>query len=148
MTTSLRLFPTEFGRRICTMNISLTLNNNIMTSRMSRNPNPNDPQSFTGHFNENVDYTRDKASSQGEGENLAQTQADAQAHVQTQHAPTLKTDPIEVGASDDFGASDQPATLAQTSIDSTNAGVDHRRTSYSFTAATLAHPDDKTGPDE
>ncbi|KAL4873822.1 hypothetical protein BDV12DRAFT_53552 [Aspergillus spectabilis] len=124
-----------------------------MTSRMSRNRNVNDPESFTGHFNENVDYTRDKASSQGHGENLAQTQADAQAHVQSHvqsqgDAPTMKADPIGAGGGNDFGAGDQNATLAQTSIDSTNAGVDHRRTSYSFTAATLSHPDDKTAPDE
>jgi hypothetical protein len=75
---------------------------------MSRNRNVNDPESFTSHFNENVDYTRDKASSQGHGENLAQTQADAQAHVQSQeNAPTMKTNPTEAGGGSGFGAGDQ-----------------------------------------
>ncbi|KAL4880934.1 hypothetical protein BJY04DRAFT_218775 [Aspergillus karnatakaensis] len=120
-----------------------------MDPRMSRNPNVNDPSSFTGHFNENVDYTRDKASSQGHGENLAQTQADAQAHIQSQTGgPSMKADRTRAGAGMGAVAGDKNATLAETSIDSTNAGVDHRRTSYSFTAATLSHPDDKTAPDE
>ena len=65
-----------------------------MTSRMNPNVNLNGSESFTEHFNENVDYTRDKAQAtsedmgmgmrQGgghEGENVAQTQADAQAQT-------------------------------------------------------------------
>jgi len=65
-----------------------------MTSRMNPNVNLNESESFTEHFNENVDYTRDKAQATSEdigmdigqdqsqrGENLAQTQADAQAQT-------------------------------------------------------------------
>merc|ERR1712187_772717 len=118
-----------------------------MTSRMNPNVNLNESESFTEHFNENVDYNRDKAQSTSEdmdmdmgqgqsqrGENLAQTQADAQAQTGSGMNTT----------------DNHRATEAQTSIDSPNAGVDHRRTSYSFTADTLAHPDYRyrTGPEE
>ncbi|BCS26130.1 uncharacterized protein APUU_50841A [Aspergillus puulaauensis] len=121
---------------------------------MNPNVNLNESESFTEHFNENVDYTRDKAQATSEdigmdigqdqnqrGENLAQTQADAQAQTGSG---------MNTGGTGAFGSDNQRATEAQTSIDSTNAGVDHRRTSYSFTADTLAHPDYryKTGPEE
>ncbi|KAL3481927.1 hypothetical protein BJX99DRAFT_253052 [Aspergillus californicus] len=97
------------------------------------NPNPNrvttdttqPDESFTDRFNENVDYSQDKSHTVG-GKNVAQAQADAQDQDQ--------------GVGVDIG--DQRATEIQTSIDSTNAGVDHSRSRYSFTAETLAHPED------
>ncbi|KAL6237751.1 hypothetical protein BDW75DRAFT_237981 [Aspergillus navahoensis] len=138
------------------------------------NPNPNldtgrtqpgdGSGSFTDQFNANVDYTRNKMS-QGQddttargptetqssfGQNLAQAQADAQNEAQAGTAPAPRDPAVAIGGSattsgDDIGK--DPSEL-ETSIDSTNAGVDHRRTSYSFTAATLAHPNDRAGPDE
>ncbi|KAL2822373.1 hypothetical protein BDW59DRAFT_163798 [Aspergillus cavernicola] len=106
-----------------------------MNPNLSRNPNPNDPESFTSHFNENVDYTRDKSQAMGQGQsgqNVAQTQSDAQ----NQSSAAMDT----ATGSSDIGS--QRATEAQTSIDSTNAGVDHSRSRYSFTAETLPHPED------
>ncbi|KAL4934531.1 uncharacterized protein BDV17DRAFT_249504 [Aspergillus undulatus] len=115
----------------------------------SQSKMPNDPQSFAERFNENVDYARahGKGATTGMGRahpsvNVAQTQSDAQAR-----GPTMTTSTDTSGAGV-LGTDDQTAGEAQTSIDSTNAGVDHRRTSYSFTAATLSHPDDRTGPEE
>ncbi|KAL4766501.1 uncharacterized protein BDW70DRAFT_4562 [Aspergillus foveolatus] len=134
---------------------------------MNRNPNLNTGRtgnsSFTDQFNANVDYTRSKmgqgrgdttgmgqSETQTYGQNLAQAQADAQNEVQAGTAPASRGPAVGTGSSganlgDDF--SKGPSEL-ETSIDSTNAGVDHRRTSYSFTAATLAHPNDRAGPDE
>ncbi|KAL4915491.1 hypothetical protein BDW62DRAFT_188327 [Aspergillus aurantiobrunneus] len=102
-----------------------------MTSRMNPNINPTQGESFTDQFNENVDYTRDK------------TQATTTGMGQGQQGPNLAQSQAE--AEDQAARGNQRATEAQTSIDSTNAGVDHRRTSYSFTAATLSHPDERTG---
>ncbi|KAI9371000.1 hypothetical protein BJX61DRAFT_544111 [Aspergillus egyptiacus] len=108
---------------------------------------------FTDPFNPNVDYTRGKGD--GSGPNVAQVQSDAQ----NASASTMDTsaggggfDPataatggpgsglFEPTSSAGTGAVDPNATEIQTSIDSTNAGVDHSRTRYSFTAETLAHP--------
>ncbi|KAL4977007.1 hypothetical protein BDW66DRAFT_150544 [Aspergillus desertorum] len=145
---------------------------------MNPNPNLNTGRthpgggsgSFTDQFNANVDYTRNKMMGQGHGDttgmgqtdtegtfkqgsfgqNLAQAQADAQNEAQAGTAPAPRGPAVGTGGSaatseDDTGKG--PSEL-ETSIDSTNAGVDHRRTSYSFTAATLAHPNDRAGPDE
>ncbi|KAL4989190.1 hypothetical protein BDW68DRAFT_176121 [Aspergillus falconensis] len=138
------------------------------------NPNPNlntgrahqggGSGSFTDHFNANVDYTRNKmGQGQGDttgmgqpesqssfGQNLAQTQADAQNEAQAgtsraPRGPAVGTGGSATASGGDIGK--DPSEL-ETSIDSTNAGVDHRRTSYSYTAATLAHPNDRAGPDE
>jgi hypothetical protein len=42
----------------------------------------------------------------------------------------------------------QQGPAKEVSIDSTNAGVDHSKSSYHFTAANLAHPSDRAGPEE
>ncbi|KAL4944412.1 hypothetical protein BDV06DRAFT_187257 [Aspergillus oleicola] len=110
-----------------------------MSSKM-----PNDPESMADHFNANVDYTRskDKATAgvgrahPSQSVNLAQTQADAQARGPTMTTSTDTSGAGVFGADDLDEASGEP----RISIDSTNAGVDHRRTSYSYTAATLGHP--------
>ncbi|KAL4818669.1 hypothetical protein BDW67DRAFT_182819 [Aspergillus spinulosporus] len=123
-------------------------NSNLNTGRTGNS-------SFADQFNANVDYTRSRmGQSQGDttgmgqsetqtrGQNLAQAQADAQNEAQ---AGTAAGTGSSGALGNDF--SKGPSEL-ETSIDSTNAGVDHRRTSYSFTAATLAHPNDRAGPDE
>ncbi|KAL4752471.1 hypothetical protein BDW72DRAFT_192020 [Aspergillus terricola var. indicus] len=131
-------------------------NSNLNTGRTGNG-------SFTDQFNANVDYTRSKmgqsqshgdrtgmgqSETQAYGQNLAQAQADAQNEAQAGTAPAPRGPAVGTGGAalgDDFNKG--PSEL-ETSIDSTNAGVDHRRTSYSFTAATLAHPNDRAGPDE
>jgi hypothetical protein len=42
----------------------------------------------------------------------------------------------------------QQGRAEEVSIDSTNAGVDHSKSSYHFTAADLPHPSDRAGPEE
>ncbi|KAL2809322.1 hypothetical protein BJX63DRAFT_435285 [Aspergillus granulosus] len=103
-------------------------------------PNPNihseNPGSFTEQFNQNVDYTRDKSQSQSQGK--------ATAGSQSQWHQGLRSTLLNPTA-DSFGAQEP---TKQVSIDSTNAGVDHSKSSYHFTAANLAHPSDRAGPDE
>ncbi|KAL2853372.1 hypothetical protein BJY01DRAFT_244160 [Aspergillus pseudoustus] len=102
-------------------------------------PNPNlhsdNPEGFTEHFNENVDYTRDKSQAEGK----AATGGQSQWH-QGLRSTTLNP------TADSFGEQEEPAK--QVSIDSTNAGVDHSKSSYHFTAAGLSHPSDRAGPEE
>ncbi|KAL4809296.1 hypothetical protein BDV18DRAFT_157054 [Aspergillus unguis] len=142
-----------------------------MTSRTNANAARDQASSFTEQFNQNADYTRHQQPSQfddttgmgqpigteAEGENVAKVQSDAQARGPTMTTSSENTFGGEYGsklpgegdmAGVGSAAGGQRASEAQTSIDSTNAGVDHRRTSYSFTAATLAHANDRFGPEE
>ncbi|KAL3467540.1 hypothetical protein BJX64DRAFT_144896 [Aspergillus heterothallicus] len=106
----------------------------MSTGKQNPNIHTDDPESFTEHFNQNVDYTRDKSQSQGKAATGGQSQWN-QGLRSTTLNPTA----------DSFGEQ-EPAK--EISIDSTNAGVDHRKSSYHFTAANLAHPSDRAGPEE
>ncbi|KAL4955998.1 hypothetical protein BDW69DRAFT_159454 [Aspergillus filifer] len=74
-----------------------------------------------------------------QGTNLAQSQADAQAD---EAGMSTTTDTSGAGVFGGAGGAGEP----QISIDSTNAGADHRRTSYSLTGDELAHPTDEDLP--